>query len=180
MELLGKRIVLRKAKPTDLDAIYRNVYGDAQLLSTMFFPPCKSREEAAERLQRTIALQKERPLFFAALEENDEAIGLGGIMEESEGVFSEAGLAIGQRYQGNGYAAEMLKLLLELAFSQCGASQFVYYTMVGNEKSKRLALRFGFRYDSVREEVRSYDQQTFPIERYLLTKEEYFRFSGSY
>ena len=170
----GKRLLLRKAKITDLADIYRRVYGDREALALMFMPPSPSLEEAAERLKRTIAYQQGRPLFFAALRETDEAIGLGGIRAESPGVYAETGLIIGRDQQGLGYGAEMLGLLLALAFEEYGASAFAYYCIRENTRSRRLAQRFGFRYDSEKDETREYDGKTCRVERYLLRREEYF------
>ena len=174
----GERIVLRKAKPGDLEAIHENVFSDKELLATMFVKPSESLEETRERLPRTIEFQRDKLCYFIALKDTDEAIGLCGIMEESEGVWSESGLCIARKYQGRGYAAEMWKILLDYGFSECGAETFAYYCMDTNVKSKNLALKFGFRYDSTDTETRSYDGAVFNIERYLLKKEDYLKNEG--
>lgn len=172
-QIIGQRIVLRKARESDLEAIYARVWSDQEVLRLMFLRPSSDLNEAKERLQRTIAYQQGKPVYFAALRENDEVIGLGGMMEEAPGIYSEAGLAIGRDMQGKGYGAEMLGLLLDAAFSAYEASVFAYYCMRENERSRRLALHFGFRYDSEKEETRSYDGRVFTIERYLLPRAEY-------
>lgn len=165
--------MIRKAKMSDLDAIHQNVYSDAILLDTMFLNITKTRGESEARLQRTIAFQKDRMLWFAALKETDEAIGLCGIRQEAEGVYSEAGLAIARKYQGRGYATEMLRILLDYAFYELGAREFVYYCMDTNSASRNLACKFGFRYDSTSERTREYDQSVFQLERYTLSRETY-------
>lgn len=169
----GEHILIRKARMTDLDAVYENVYSDRELLSTMYLAPSDSKEQAAERLKRTIAFQKDKMLYFVALKETDEVIGLCGIRPESDGIFSEAGLAIARKYQGRGYGKEMLRLLLDYAFTDCGAEQFAYYAMDFNTKSKALAKHFGFHYDQSRKETREYDGKEFTLDRFLLSKEEY-------
>lgn len=172
--IIGKRIVLRKARPDDLEAVYRRVYGDRDVLALMFMPPSPSREEAAARLARTIAYQQGKPVYFAALRDTDEVIGLGGVREEAPGVYAETGLVIGRDQQGKGYGTEMLGLLMDQAFSVCGARAFAYYCVRENARSRRLALRFGFRYDSEAEAARDYDGKHFLVERYLLRRDEYF------
>lgn len=173
LELIGERIKLRKARMSDLDAVSSRIYCDGELLKTMFLPVSENREEAEKRLERTIEFQKDKPLFFAALRESDEVIGLGGIFQESPGIYSESGLAIARAYQHQGYGREMLGLLLDLAFTRYHAECFAYYCMEENLNSKNLALYFHFHYDSTKEELREYDRQTFQVQRYFLTREEY-------
>lgn len=172
--LEGTRIVLRKARSTDLHAIYRHVYGDREVLKTMYLKPSDTREEAAARLERTIAYQREYPfIYFTALKETDEVIGLCGMRKEAPGVYAEAGLAIGRAHQGKGYGTEMLGLLLETAFQRLNADRFIYTCMIDNTVSQNLALHFGFHYDSEETATREYDQKTFVLQKFLLTKEDY-------
>lgn len=172
---VGEHIVIRKARLSDLDAIHENIYSDAALLDTMFFHISKTREESAERLKRTIAFQNVHAVWFVALKQTDEAIGLCGIYQESEEVYSEAGLAIARKYQGRGYATEMLLLLLDYVFRELGAREFSYYCMSTNAASRNLCRKFGFRYDSTSEKIREYDQKVFQLERYTLKAEAYLK-----
>ncbi len=108
-----------------------------------------------------------------ALRETDEVIGLCGVKEESPEVYSEAGICIARWYQRKGYAAEVLSILLDYAFRDCGAETFAYYCMSCNDASKGLAKKFGFRYDRIQKETRPRDGKEFDIERYLLRKNAY-------
>ncbi len=169
----GERLIIRKARMSDLDSIYFNIYSDEALLETMFLEITKSKADATDRLMRTIEFQKDKPLFFVALKETDEVIGLCGIKEESQGIYSEAGICIARKHQHQGYASEVLALLLNYAFVDCNAKAFAYYCMSYNNASKKLAKRFGFQYDSVHQETRRRDNKVFDIERYVLPKAEY-------
>jgi len=171
--LVGEDIVIRKARMSDLDAVHANVYSDEVLLSTMFMGITREKAASEARLQRTIKLQRDNPLYFVALKQTDEVIGVCGIQEEAPGVYSEAGLAIARQYQGRGYGTEMLRMLLDYAFLRLDAREFVYYCMDFNERSRGLARHFGFRYQSTAAQVREYDQKEFQIERYTLSREEY-------
>ncbi len=171
--LTGEHIVIRKARMTDLDAVHANVYSDEVLLSTMFMGITKEKAASEARLRRTIKFQEDKPLYFVALKQTDEVIGVCGIREEAPGVYSETGLAIARQHQGRGYATQMLRLLLDYAFLRLDAREFVYYCMDFNERSKGLARHFGFRYQSTAAEVREYDQKEFQIERYTLSREDY-------
>ena len=104
----GERLIIRKARMSDLDSIFSNIYSDEALLETMFLEIAKSKEDASARLMRTIEFQKDKPLFFVALKETDEVIGLCGIQEEAAGIYSEAGICIARKHQHQGYASEVL------------------------------------------------------------------------
>lgn len=169
----GERLILRKARMSDLDSIFSNIYSDEVLLETMFVEITKSKEEASARLMRTIEFQKDQPLFFVALKEADEVIGFCGIKEEAEGIYSEAGICIARKHQHQGYASEVLAILLNYAFVDCNAKAFVYYCMSRNNASKALAKKFGFQYDRVDKETRRRDNKVFDIERYVLPRSAY-------
>lgn len=169
----GERLIIRKARMSDLDSIFLNIYSDEVLLETMFVEITKSKEEARARLMRTIEFQKDKPLFFVALKEADEVIGFCGIKEEAEGIYSEAGICIARKYQHQGYASEVLSILLNYAFVDCNAKAFAYYCMSCNNASKALAKKFGFQYDRVDKETRRHDNKVFDIERYVLPRSSY-------
>ena len=65
--IVGNRIILRKAKLTDLDSIYTNIWSDLIVASTMFFEPLLDKEKGIDRLNRTIEFQKDKLMFYVAL-----------------------------------------------------------------------------------------------------------------
>lgn len=168
-QMTGNRIVLRKARMSDLESVHRNIYSDPILLTNTFFSVTETLEASSERLARTIAFQKDKPIFFAALRDTDEVIGLGGIQEEAPGVFSESGIVIAQNYRRKGYGSEVLQMLLDLAFGQYHAETFVYYCLHTNIASASLARKFGFALDSC-EEKPWRDGSSVLLDRYVLTR----------
>lgn len=75
--------------------------------------------------------------------------------------------------QGNGYGAELLSLILELAFSKLNADKFIYACMRENDKSKNICLKFGFKYYESKEEIRKYDNFKAVCDYYCLDKIDY-------
>lgn len=75
------RLVLRKAAPSDLYAIWNNIWRQESIARTMFWQTTSTEEEARERLERTIRYQSLHPAYFVCLKETDEAIGFAGIRE---------------------------------------------------------------------------------------------------
>ena len=52
--LIGKNIILRKAKENDYKSMLKNVWGDEDVYKWMLYTPTKAIEEAIERNKRSI------------------------------------------------------------------------------------------------------------------------------
>lgn len=97
-KIIGKTIVIRKAEPKDVEAIFRNVWSDVEVIRTTFLYQSPDLEEAKARLERTFNYQKDKYMFFMALKDTDEAIGLCGILPVEESVYQEGGFIIGKNF----------------------------------------------------------------------------------
>ena len=171
--LEGTAIRLRKAREADSGAMLKNVWGDPEVYRWMLFQPTLTPEDALERCRRSILFQRDSFAYFATLKDSDEAVGFCGIRENGPGHFEETGICVGTRYQGKGYGREILSLLLELAFEKLDAADFRYGAFRENVRSKKLAERFGFRFDHSEELVRPWDGAKKTVDSYLLTREDY-------
>ena len=169
----GEHIVLRKAKEDDYRSMMENVWGDEKVYQWMLFQPTYTEEEAVDRCKRSIAFQKDHFAYFVALKDSDEAIGLCAIRENEPGHFEEAGIGIGTKYQGRGYGKEIVALLLELAFKDLGALDLRYGYFSDNERSRKVAEYFGFRYDYTYNIVRPWDGSEKTVHSCIMTREEY-------
>ena len=58
------RLVLRKAKISDLDNIYNNVWSDSSIADNMLWKVTENKEKAEDRLNRTIKYQKDHYSYF--------------------------------------------------------------------------------------------------------------------
>ncbi|MBR5986503.1 MAG: GNAT family N-acetyltransferase [Clostridia bacterium] len=177
--LIGKHIVLRKARAEDWESMLKNVWGDEEVYKWMLFAPTHTQEEAVARCERSIQFQKEHLAWFVALKDTDEAIGLCAVNEYEKGHFEECGICVGTSWQGRGYGKEIVALLLELAFETLGAEDMTYGYYRENLRSKALAEKFGFRYRDTIERVRPWDGAHKTIDKCLLTREEYFAAQGA-
>ena len=169
----GEHIRLRKARETDWKSMLKNVWGDEAVYRWMLFQPTLTEEDAVERCRRSINYQKENYAWFVALKDTDEAVGLCAIREYEPGRFEEAGICLGTKYQGKGYGKEIVSLLLDLVFMKLGAADFQYGYFRENEKSRKVAEFFGFRYDRSYDLTRPWDGAVKHIDSCLLTREEY-------
>ena len=169
------RLILRKGRQDDLEAIWNNVWRDDSLAERMLWQPIHDRASAEDRLARTLAFHREYPVFFVCLKDTDEPIGLAGVREEESGVWSECGICVAARYQGKGYGREILRALLALVFDQLGGERFLYSCFSDNQRSERLCRSEGFRFTSGSEAVREWDGKRYVSHTYALTRSEWKR-----
>ena len=106
-----KRLILRKARKDDLEMIWRNVWNDERIARTMLWEPVKSREQAIERMNKTLTIHESSYAYFVCLKETDEPIGFAGIKPTSPGEFEETGICIANDYQNQGYGKEVLQMM---------------------------------------------------------------------
>jgi RimJ/RimL family protein N-acetyltransferase len=171
--LIGKNIILRKAKEKDYESMLNNVWGDEEVYKWMLYTPTKTIEDSIDRLKRSMEYQKDHYAYFIALKDTDEAIGLCAIKEYEPNRWEESGICIGTKYQGNGYGKEILSLLLDLAFNKLNAIDFRYGYFIDNLKSKKLAEFFNFKFVSKEEFIRPWDQEKKIIDLCLLNRNDY-------
>jgi RimJ/RimL family protein N-acetyltransferase len=173
--LIGKNIILRKAKENDYLSMLNNVWGDKEVYKWMLYTPTKTIPEAKDRLKRSIEYQKNNYAYFVALKDTDEAIGLCAVKEYEPNRWEESGICIGTKYQGKGYGKEIVSLLLDLVFNKLNGIVFKYGYFIDNVKSKKLAECFNFKYYETTEIVRPWDNEKKIVELCLLNKEDYKR-----
>lgn len=171
--LVGNNIILRKAKISDLDYIYNNIWSDRNIASFMFWEPTSTYKDAIDRLNRSIEFQKNNYAYFICLKSSDEPIGFCGIKETMPGIFCETGLCIASFYQSKGYGKEVLGLLLDLAFNKLHALKFIYACREDNIKSIRLCQSFRFKFLYLKKELRKWDNKEFVCKYFELSKNNY-------
>lgn len=152
-----KNVILRKAKPEDLDSMWNNIWQDRELAKYMLWKPVENYEEARIRLEKTIEFQKSNLAFYISLEETDEAVGFIGAVDKGDGVFEDCGLCIAAKYQGNGFGKQALQLLLKMISEELGGKEFIYSCFEENTKSQKLCESLGFEYKYSKQNTRKWD-----------------------
>ena len=165
------RLILRKGRAEDLNAIWQNVWSDERIARMMLWKPTKTGEEAALRMQRTLAYQARNDAFFVCRKDNDEPIGFAGITQTEPGEFEETGICIAQDYQNRGFGKEVLLALVKLAFSERGGRSFLYGCFHENAASAALCKSCGFQYSHTAEQVREWDGLPYRCDYYKLVRE---------
>ena len=172
-EIITDRLIIRKAKLDDLDDIYNNIWSDENIASTMLWKVTKTKEDAIKRMERTIKYQSENYAYFICLKDTNEAIGFSGIKEIDKDIYEDSGICIATKYQGMGYAKEVVSAFLDLVFNKLCGKRFIYGCFKTNEKSRNVCLGLGFKYLNTDEITREHDNKIFSVDHYYLDKEMY-------
>lgn len=171
--LLTENLILRKAKKTDLEKIWNNIWKDENIAENMLWEPTRNINDAITRLDKTIEYQSKNYAYFICLKSNDEPIGFAGIKEKEKGIFEESGICISQKYQGNGYAKEVVLVLKKLIFEELKGNRFLYGCFSTNERSRNVCLSQGFKYLNSESITREWDNKQFIVDYYYFDKEMY-------
>ena len=179
-EIITQNLILRKARTDDLYSIWNNIWRDERVAERMYWKPTQSKEEARDRLERSIRFQNDNDAFFICLKETDEAIGMAGIREESEGIYHERGICIAVKCQHRGYGRQVLDALLKIAFEDKKGKVFIYSCLKDNEASRKLALSGGLNYMNEETAIWEKDGSERVIENYIMTADDYYRERGDH
>lgn len=142
MELKTERLVLRPLCTQDLDTC--NEYAmDAETCRYMIYLPNHTSEETLSFLQGCEAnWRKERiDAFEFAITLDGRHIGAVSIAKEEDGM--EMGWILNRAYQGQGYACEAARALMDFAIEVLDAQRIVAHCDTRNAPSYRLMEKLG-------------------------------------
>ena len=150
----GERIVLRTLELEDLEFLQRLVNSEALHEFIGVYWPLNgvAEREWLEGLYKT----KEKFPFGIALKEGNRLIGtcelrLGFAAHRN----ADLGIAIAEpEFQGKGYGAEAIRLLLEYGFGTLGLHRIGLHVYENNARGIRCYEKCGFRREGVRREAR--------------------------
>lgn len=155
MILTTKRLTLRPWKESDAESLYKYAK-DPEIGPIAGWPPHKNVEGSREVI-RTVFQAEE---CYAICEKpGDKAIGAISLkmgddtdMTEREDE-CELGYWLGKPFWGRGYMSEAVKEILHHGFADLGMSTIWCGYYDGNQKSKRVQEKVGFRYHHTCDEV---------------------------
>lgn len=136
-------LILDKAKFEDWEPMYRNVWRHPESARYMMWQATGRKEEAPERMRRTIEFQKSHDTYLVYLKATGEAIGFAGVEQLSPALWEEAGICLGPDFVGRGYGKQILRRLMDYA-KTLGAEAFVCSAREKNAASRALISSLGF------------------------------------
>ncbi|MBO4679447.1 MAG: GNAT family N-acetyltransferase, partial [Lachnospiraceae bacterium] len=171
VSLETKDLILRKARPEDWKDMYENLWSHPESARYMRWSITTSEEDAKARAIRSRDFQRgQKYVFFIEEKASGKAIGFAGMVEESEGVYDETGIAIGPEFTGKGYGKQVLKALVDEAFENCGATEFHTSNWVQNDVSRKLQESMGFKYSHKEFRVHPETGEEYILEHRVLKK----------
>lgn len=148
MELQTKRLILRPWQESDAESCYEYAK-DPQVGPEAGWPVHTSVENSRETIQNVLSA---KGTYAVVLKSTGKPVGCVGLtvgaesnlkLPEDEG---EIGCWLGVPYWGQGIIPEAVKELIRYGFEELGLKRIWYAYFDGNEKSKRVAEKCGFRY----------------------------------
>ena len=160
-------LLLDKGAISDWKALYQNVWQHEETARYMKWTAQKTEQEGYEMTLRLLEFQKIHPAAYFVYEKQSRTpIGFAGIRDAGNGVFEDAGIAVGPAYTGKGYGKQILAALVHQAFDELGAKKLIYSCWADNTASNHLAQSAGLRFVSCEETIDQRSGKTFMMNYY--------------
>jgi [ribosomal protein S5]-alanine N-acetyltransferase len=171
---VGERTFLRRARDRDANEFVELMRASHELHRPWSFPPNEP-EDFRALVDR--ARTDDFELLLLCRRGDDAILGFFNLSQIFRGPFMNAylGYAIGQRYAGQGYMAEGIKLVLRHAFESMRLHRLEANIQPGNAASVALARGAGFRLEGFSPRYLKIDGQWCDHERWAILAEDFER-----
>ena len=145
-----ERLILRKFKISDDEAMLKYWIADEKIQSLYSEPVYTTKAEVDELLEKYInSYQKNDYYRWAIIEKNSgECIGqIAYFLVDSKNNFAEIEYCIGSDFQCKGYATEATKAVIQYGFDKINLHKVQICTKTINKPSKRVIEKCGFTYE---------------------------------
>lgn len=170
-EIKTDRLLLRKFRDDDAKRIFETWISDSEVAKYMVWNPQKNINETQEWLKKCISKYEKLYIYNWGIELRDSRELIGSIsankLENDEECY-EIGYAIGKEYWRKGYATESLKAVVEFLTKKVGIKKFFCRYAKGNEASKSVIKKVGFKYKGEGEFTTLDGQRKLESEEYYL------------
>jgi RimJ/RimL family protein N-acetyltransferase len=137
------RLLLRRPEPADL-AFAVELFARAEIVAHRPDPRPDSPEASAARLERDMAHWRQHGFGRWAIEHEDVLIGFGGLTRKDGFEGLNISYHLHPRAWGRGYATELAREALSLAFGPLRATRVIGLVRAANPASRRVLERIGF------------------------------------
>ena len=163
-----KDLILDKAKFSDWEGMYRNVWSHPESAKYMLWDVTASENDARIRIQKTIEFQKNHDAFLVYEKINGNPIGFAGVNKIAPAIYEETGICLGPDYVGRGFGKQILQALIQYCRENYGATEFLYSTREKNEASNKLAVSQGFTLIASESKIDSRNEHPYNLLKYSL------------
>ncbi len=150
-EIKTKRLVLRRFKDTDIQAVYENYGSDSNVNRYISFAPCANMQSTQKFIHMHLKQYEDNPAFYGwAITLNDVVIGSIGLFNvEEDSEQCELGYSIGSKWWKKGYASEAADAVLHYAFEQMEAHRIYASHHIENIASGKVLLKIGMKEEEI-------------------------------
>lgn len=139
-------LILRSGTDLDWESLYECFWSRPEAFDFLFQKASPTPEAARKKTASYVQMHREVPTeFFICLKETGKAIGIAGLKQMSDSLYTITDIAMGPDHWGKGYGKQILKALTALAL-ELGAEQISFNCFRENAASRNLALSCGYRY----------------------------------
>jgi len=166
-----ERLILRPWREADKPA-FAALNGDPEVMR--HFPKLMTREESDTLAERIMARMAERGWgsFAVEVKGGEPFIGFVGpnvpSYEIPYGPCVEIGWRLARAAWGRGYASEAARTAVDFAFRRLGLAEIVSFTVVANDRSRRVMQRLGMTHDPADDFDHPMIAEGHPMRRHVL------------
>lgn len=145
-----ERLVLRRFRYTDDDAMLKYWVADEKIQSLYSEPVYSTKDEVKGLLDKYIGSYEREDYYRWAITEkgSDECIGqIAFFLVDNKNHFAEIEYCVGSSFQCKGYATEATKALIAYGFEKMNLHKVQICTKTINVPSKRVIEKCGFTYE---------------------------------
>ena len=162
-----KNLLLKEYEEKYAYQAHINFFSSKETAKYVLWKPTEVVQDVIDKVDYWLNVAKIDIFWMIHKKEDDEPIGFISADEIEPNIYGNIGIAIGEKFVGNGYGSEVLNELIQYIKS-LGGKQIHYSHFKENEASKRLALKFGFQFYKSDKRVRRYDNKEFDELFYVL------------
>ncbi len=144
------RLILRKFRYTDDEAMLKNWIADEKIQSMYSEPAYKTKPAVKGILDKYISSYEKSDYYRWAIidKTNNECIGqIAYFLVDNNNHFAEIEYCIGSAFQKQGFATEATRAVIEFGFKQINLHKVQICTKTINPASKRVIEKCGFTYE---------------------------------
>ncbi len=139
-----ERLTLRRFRPKDAEAMFRNWASDARVTRFLSWTPHESVETTKLMLRGWCALYQNPAYYHWGIEYEGQLVGGINVVRQSDkNEVAELGYCIGHDFWGLGITAEAAGAVIDYLFSKVGVHRVEIHHAVDNPASGRVAEKCG-------------------------------------
>ena len=172
-----ERLILRKARPEDAQAMFDNWASDDRVTPYMTWQTYSKPEEAEWRISYLLGEYANDNFYewFIELKEIGQPIGsIGAVHVNNDVRLAHIGYCLGSKWWGQGIMPEALAAVMKFFFEQVGVNRVEACHDVNNPKSGRVMLKCGMTYEGTLRQSGWNNQGINDRAFYGILRDEYF------